>query len=303
MRNSFFRSDPMSESRCRGFVFLAGVLWSFGGLIVHSINNSSEWQVLFYRSFAIVLISAFLALTLRLNIIGSFIKIGMWGKMGVLFKSCSTIFMLFALANASVAGVLLIIACSPFFAALFARMFLSERIDTVTGMSIIVAFCGVGLIVYHNYVVPDMLGMGYALVAVVFFALYSVSLRSGSKTNMLSTLVIAETLTATISFFVLMIAGDGLSISSHDLVLAIMLGLVSSGLGTLLYTIASKKIAAAELTLIALSEIALGPVWVWFILQEQPDAYTLFGGGFILSAIITNALYKRPNVIREQAAN
>jgi drug/metabolite transporter (DMT)-like permease len=37
-------------------------------------------------------------------------------------------------------------------------------------------------------------------------------------------------------------------------------------------------------------ETVLGPLWVWLVLSERPDAASLTGGALILTALLANTL-------------
>ena len=52
----------------------------------------------------------------------------------------------------------------------------------------------------------------------------------------------------------------------------------------------SRSLPAAELALLSLAEVVLGPVWVWLFLGETVGLNTLIGGGILLAAIAGNAL-------------
>ena len=47
---------------------------------------------------------------------------------------------------------------------------------------------------------------------------------------------------------------------------------------------------AGELTLLSLTEVVLGPVWVWLGVGEVPSLYTVIGGLIVLAAITAQAL-------------
>ena len=60
--------------------------------------------------------------------------------------------------------------------------------------------------------------------------------------------------------------------------------------GLLIYTAGSRHLPAAELALLALTEVVLGPIWVWLGIGETPSLATLSGGAVVLAAIAGNAL-------------
>ena len=85
-------------------------------------------------------------------------------------------------------------------------------------------------------------------------------------------------------------------VSLHDLVLCLALGVFIVGSGLAFYTFGSKYVPAAELGLLALTEVVLGPVWVWLAVGETPEALALFGGAMVLAAVVFQSLagWRRP---------
>ena len=72
--------------------------------------------------------------------------------------------------------------------------------------------------------------------------------------------------------------------------IAFALGVFQVGAGLAIYTIGSKVVPAAELALLSMTEVLLGPFWVWLFLGETASLYTLIGGVILLFAIAGNAL-------------
>jgi drug/metabolite transporter (DMT)-like permease len=70
----------------------------------------------------------------------------------------------------------------------------------------------------------------------------------------------------------------------------VALGVGQIGLGLVLLTIGGRLIPAAEVALITLLEVVLGPLWVWAFLSEQPSAATLAGGVIVLAAVAVQTL-------------
>ena len=84
--------------------------------------------------------------------------------------------------------------------------------------------------------------------------------------------------------------GQGFAISAFDFGLTLVLGIGQLGLGLTLYTYGSKSVPAAELALLAMTEVVLGPFWVWLALGETAGLWTLLGGAVLLAAIAGNAV-------------
>ena len=69
-------------------------------------------------------------------------------------------------------------------------------------------------------------------------------------------------------------------------------------LGLILYSIGSKAIPAAELTLLSLTEVIGGIFWVWlplFGINEIPGTNTIVGGFFLFVSLIYYSLVMRWN--------
>jgi drug/metabolite transporter (DMT)-like permease len=75
-------------------------------------------------------------------------------------------------------------------------------------------------------------------------------------------------------------------IGGRDLLLLAALGIGQIGLGLIFLSLGARLIPAAEVALITLLEIVLGPLWVWIALSERPGAATLTGGAIVLAAVL-----------------
>src|SRR5215204_7164509 len=75
-------------------------------------------------------------------------------------------------------------------------------------------------------------------------------------------------------------------VGDRDLALLAGLGITQIGLGLIFLSLGARLIPAAEVALITLLEIVLGPLWVWIALSEQPGAATLTGGAIVLAAVL-----------------
>jgi drug/metabolite transporter (DMT)-like permease len=75
-------------------------------------------------------------------------------------------------------------------------------------------------------------------------------------------------------------------IAGDDVVWLAALGIGQIGLGLALLTAGARLIPAAQVGLISLLEVVLGPVWVWLALDERPSMLTLAGGAVVIVAIV-----------------
>jgi drug/metabolite transporter (DMT)-like permease len=75
-------------------------------------------------------------------------------------------------------------------------------------------------------------------------------------------------------------------IGGRDLALLAGLGITQIGLGLIFLSLGARLIPAAEVALITLLEIVLGPLWVWIALSERPGTATLVGGAIVIGAVL-----------------
>ena len=128
--------------------------------------------------------------------------------------------------------------------------------------------------------------------------MFSVSLRWRKETPKFTTVAFAGFfcfVTATI--FIL--SGDNQSFfsTSYNGTLFSLHGVLVC-MGLILYSIGSKAIPAAELTLLSLTEVIGGIFWVWlpwFGINEIPSTNTVIGGFFLFISITYYSLIMRTN--------
>jgi drug/metabolite transporter (DMT)-like permease len=65
-----------------------------------------------------------------------------------------------------------------------------------------------------------------------------------------------------------------------------LFGPITSGIGFVLYAKGAQILAASEAALLGALETPLGPLWVWLLFNEIPDAATLLGGGLIFVTLL-----------------
>ena len=122
------------------------------------------------------------------------------------------------------------------------------------------------------------------------FAFFTLALRWGRSNDMMPLIFYGAIFTTALAGFVCVGNGDGLPVSLRDGAISTALGVLAIGGGMSIYIIGSRVVPAAELSLLAMSEVLLGPFWVWLFLGETAGVFTLIGGAILMSAIAGNAL-------------
>jgi len=185
----------------------------------------------------------------------------------------------------------------PFITALLGFLFLKEKISINVWMAIIIATSGVGVMSFESVVMGSITGLLFGLTSSVGFSIFSVTLRWRKETPKFTTVAFAGLFCCLFSA-VIIISNDFnfLSSSKNSSLFALHGTFVC--LGLILYSIGSKFIPAAELTLLSLLEVIGGIFWVWIPIlgiNEIPSNNTIIGGFLIFVAIIYYSLIIKQN--------
>lgn len=277
-------------------VLTAGACLSLGGLILRNIEAADGWQVMFYRSIAFtVTLSLYIAVRYRGRMIRPFLRIGRTGPLLSLLLGLGSVCYVFAILETTVANVMFILSTTPLWTALLAWAVLRERVRASTWVAMLAAVAGIGLMVVNGLATGRILGNLLAFGAVAGFAGMVVILRRSQHVDMVPATCLAGVVAAALSALMV----EGFAVSGHDLALSLLLGTVQYGAGFLFITLGARYVPAAEVSLLALSEIILAPTWVWIFVDEVPAALTLAGGAMVLAAVVGQALV---GLHRERAA-
>ena len=281
-------------------VLFAGLLWSFGPLVVRYMDNPqlAPWQYIFGRGLTIfILLNLYLFFEEGKNFYKNYYKIGLSGVIGGSGLGIAMITFIYSITNTSAAVTLLCLAAMPFFTALLAFLFLREKISLNVWISIIIATVGIIIMALGNTGEKSLIGFVFGLTSSIGFSVFSVTLRWRKETPKFTTVALAGFFCFV--FAIIMILSKDLVFfsSSYNGALFSLHGtLVCFGL--ILYSIGSKAIPAAELTLLSLTEVVGGIFWVWlplFGINEVPSTNTIIGGFFLFVSIFYYSLIMRWN--------
>lgn len=282
--------DGIALLRGRLLVLFSGVAMSLGGLFIRSIQDANEWQILFWRSIGIILaLLVYVGIRSRGRVAGAFRAVGLKGVVaGACLASGFTGFV-FSITHTTVANTLFMLSAAPFVTAILSRLLLGEQVTRGTWAAMAGAAVGVAIMVGEGMAAGDLFGNLMALGAAVGFAGFSIALRSGREVDMMPATCLAGVFSAGGAGLVLMAGGGGFAVSAADMGLCIAYGAIAIGVALMIYTLGSRLVPAAELTLLSLTEVVLGPIWVWLAFAEVPSELTLLGGGVLLGSLAFRA--------------
>ena len=271
-------------------VLIAGILWSFGPYVVRNIDNPQlvPWQYLFTRGIVIfILLNFFLFLEEGKSFLKNYLKMGVSGLIGGAGLGAAMITFIWSITNTSVAITLLCLVSMPFITALLGFLFLKEKVSVNTWISIVIASIGIIIMALGSKNTGNIIGLMFGLTSALGFAIFSTTLRWRKETPKFTTVALSGLICCIFSS-VMITASDMnfLSSGKNETLFAIHGTLVCFGL--ILYSIGSKSIPAADLTLLSLTEVIGGIFWVWLPwlgINEIPSTNTIVGGFLIFISI------------------
>lgn len=285
-------------------MLLVTLLWSTAGVVTRQLEAARSFELTFWRS-------AFNGLAL---IVGLRWLRGpaLWAQLlqaprlvwlsGVCWAVMFTAFML-AISLTRVAHVLVIMALGPLLTALFARLFLKQKLPTRTWVAIVAASLGIAWMFGHELLglgtveqgaaagqalLGSLVALGVPIAAAVNWCVLQHVSHTGrgaaERPDMLLSLLIGAGLSA---LCVLPLAWP-MQASVHDLSLLAGLGVFQLAVPCLLVVHLSRYLVGPEIALLGQLEVILGVLWAWAWAGETPSSATLTGGALVLLALVGN---------------
>ena len=199
------------------FVFLAGLFWSFGAVIVRYMVDGHLYQAqyLFCRGISIaIILLLYLFFKEGINFYKNFYKVGLPGILGGIFLSCAFIGFIFSITLTTAAVTLFMLAAMPFIAAIVGYIFLKENLRKITFISMLIAFIGVLVMIYNDSIEGSVLGAFLGFFSAAGFAFYTVTIRWKPEVPKFTTVVLAGIICSTFSFDISSFIGTSVTLGS-----------------------------------------------------------------------------------------
>lgn len=271
-------------------VLTAGVLWSFQALVIRQIEGTGPWAVLAWRSLAMApVLLAFLAWRSGGSPFPVIRRSGLAGVLGGIGLVAAMGGSILAFQTTTIANAAFLLAASPFLAAILGRLILNEAVAPQTWGAIALALAGIFIMVREGLAAGALVGNLAALVAAFGFATFSVALRWRGISDSLPASILGAAFAVIAGAVATLSVGQSLVIPVPDLMWCVLMGVITMSGGMILYTLGSRVVPSAELTLLSNTEVLLAPFWVWLIMGETASAATFMGGAVVLVAILFNA--------------
>ncbi len=276
------------------FAILAPVFWSISGITVRFMESATAWQINFYRSSSMaIFVLLFLAIRYGAGMRQMLKESGAVAILAGLILSGAMTCNIVALVHTTVANAVLVMAAGPVLAAVIGGIVLKEKTSPILWVSIFLALVGITVMVGGNYNKDRLFGDLVALLGVVFFGFYAITIRYRKATNMTPAVMFGGISGAVVAGLICFVTKTGFSIPAMDFYLCLLLGIVQLGIGSVLFAIAAQSVPAVGLTLYALGEPVLGPLWAWFGVGEAPGFLTFVGGGILVCGLLLHVFSSR----------
>jgi drug/metabolite transporter (DMT)-like permease len=275
------------QSQHRLGLFLAGMAalsWSSAGIFTRLIPNDLMtmlfWRGIFSGS---AIFCLFFLMEGRRGL--AIIRHLRWPALVVaLLSALGMITGIGSLRFTSVADAMVIYATVPFMTAGIAYLTIGEVPSRSTLLASLAALIGVGIMLSGSDWGGSMFGKFLAFVMSLSMALFTVVMRRHRDVAMLP----AMGFSAWICSFCCVWFASPMGVSAGELGLIALFGVFQNAAGLAFYTLGSKRIPAAEATLLAAMEVPFTPFWVWLFLGETPSTLTLVGGAVVLTALFAH---------------
>jgi drug/metabolite transporter (DMT)-like permease len=285
---------PRSERRGQIYVALAAVAWSTAGVLQRQLTLDPSTQVFGRAVFAGAALLVYVAVVERGRVLEAFRSVGLAGVAVAVCVATASGSFIAALNHTTVARVLFILAVSPMLAALLARVALGEPITRRTVFAMGLALGGVALML-GSPGEASLAGDGLAFLAALSFAVMVVITRWRHDVSMAPATCLSQVILV-VAFVPFASPGE---IGGNDVFWLAALGIGQIGLGIALLTVGARLIPAAQVGLITLLEVVLGPLWVWLALDERPSTLTLAGGAIVIGAIVIQTRVAPPDAVAQ----
>ena len=253
------------------------------------LSNIDTWGLVFYRGI-IPFFTVFIGMLFiyKLNFFKILFTSGYHGVIYVITFSITNITFVVSIQNTNVANTLVMIATAPMISAILSGIFLKEQPDKKTWISIIITLIAIIFIFYDSLGIGNLYGDILAFITAIGLAVGAVTIRSAKSKNLVPAAVIGKLFVATFALFFI----ESYILVEKDIIIVPLMCIICVAIPFVLVTIAPRFIPAAEVNLFFLLETIIGPIWVWFVIKEQPSIETLIGGTVIVTTIAIHSFLK-----------
>lgn len=207
--------------------------------------------------------------------------------LGILGITLYQLLFVHGIGRVAAGAAAMIIATSPVFAGLLARLFLHERLSKKAWSGICISLAGAALITLGKGAEGELAGYLMLVIAVLAISIYFVFQKPFFARYSPLSMTSYTSITGTLPLLYLLpqAATAALDAPASALLSIAAMGVFSSGIGFLLWFYALSKLPAGIVTSFLFLQPLFVTIMAWFWLHEIPAARTLVGGAIVLFGV------------------
>lgn len=279
-------------------VTISAVAWSTAGLFTRLVPSLDAWTILAWRGlFGTIAMLVVILIMDRGRAWAGFRRMGLPGWIFTLVSGVGMVFFITSLRYTTVAHNAVIYATVPFMAAGLGFLVLGERPTRSAVGASLAALAGVAVMVGLG-IEGGLLGDLLAVAMTLCMAILMVIARRYPEVPAMQ----AACLSALLSSLICWPVGDPLAVSSQDLAILALFGVINSAVGLALFTYGARLLPPIETALIGALDTPLAPLWVWLFFAETPSGATLIGGLIVFGAVMAHIAASTRKAVAPQPA-
>jgi drug/metabolite transporter (DMT)-like permease len=285
---------PASPGYATGILFVLGATfgWSLAGVFVRFLPGLDGWQINCWRGLWMsVFLLVYLVAVYGRDTASKFREIPLPALMGVagFFTAGSTLYVT-SLTLAGTATVSVIGALSPIFAGILSPWITHERPTVASWAAAFLALGGVAVIAWEGVNAGNVIGILVSLLVPLSFACQTVMLRRYRGFDMVPAICVGGFVTFFLAGAMGYVfgghPGGGFQVPLQQMLLLALMGPLQLSIPLIWYAKGAKAVPAVTLSLVAMLDVVLNPLWSWLGAGETPTRSAFIGGSIILGAVL-----------------
>jgi drug/metabolite transporter, DME family len=277
-----------------GILFVLGATlgWSLAGVFVRFLPGLDGWQINCWRGFWMsVFLLVYLVAVYGRQTASKFREVPVPALIAVagFFTAGSTLYVT-SLTLAGTATVSVIGALSPIFAGVLSPWITQERPSLASWAAAFLALAGVAVIAWEGVNAGNIAGILVSLLVPLSFAGQTVSLRRYRDFDMVPAICVGGFVTFLLAGAMGYIfgghTGGGFQVTLQQMLLLALMGPLQLSIPLIWYAKGARAVPAVTLTLVAMLDVVLNPLWSWLGVGEVPTSSAFIGGAIIVGAVV-----------------
>jgi drug/metabolite transporter (DMT)-like permease len=291
------------------FVFLATIGWSLSGVFVRIMPGLDGWQINCWRGY-------WMAVALMIYLVAVYGR-GAYRKFldiprvalfaSALFFALGSTLYVSSLTMVSTATVSVIGATSPLFAALLSPWVTGEKPGFEAWIAAVLALLGVGVIAWDGLEAGGRsLGLLLSVCVPMAFAGQTLALRKYRNVDMVPAICLGGIMSFFIAGFLGFTAGHaggGFDVGLREVLLLAAMATLQLAIPLIFYIKGAHSVPAVTLTLIAMLDAVINPMWPWIFVGEKPGEAAFIGAAIIVGAVLISVFGRKFYNSRAAAAD